>query len=476
MPISVGRRLLPVALVLIAMSVPCVAPAADEPQFEFGLFAGYGVFDRSLTGRPETLGKGTPLIGVRGAYLLNDSFNWFGDALFTGTDTIDPSIDVKEWTIRTGLELLLPRISQRSRFYLAGALGWSGYKYAFHPGSPPPALQPSGFHHYIASVGIGQRFLVGRSDVFHWELRAENSLNRGEGGPKDLTNYQALIGWSWGVPQRDSDGDGVVDHRDKCPNTPRGATVDMNGCPMDSDGDGVYDGIDQCPNTPKGWPVDTKGCPLDSDGDGVPDGTDKCPNTPKGATVDMNGCPMDSDGDHVYDGIDKCPDTPMGCSVNTWGCPTDSDGDGICDGLDKCPDTPKGVQVDASGCPVPPKPAPLFQPEQKSLVLEGVNFASDSAALTPASLAILDKVAESLEAWPDVKIRIDGHTDSTNTMKHNQLLSERRAKSVYDYLLSKGIDASRMTTMGFGETKPIADNRTIEGRAKNRRVELTRVQ
>jgi len=112
------------------------------------------------------------------------------------------------------------------------------------------------------------------------------------------------------VIPKDSDGDGVTDDLDQCPNTPQGTPVNSVGCPLDSDGDGVNDDLDQCPNTPKGAPVDKDGCPLDSDGDGVFDYLDQCPNTPKGAPVDKDGCPLDSDGDGVFDYLDKCPGTP----------------------------------------------------------------------------------------------------------------------------------------------------------------------
>lgn len=183
---------------------------------------------------------------------------------------------------------------------------------------------------------------------------------------------------------KDSDKDGVVDNKDKCPDTPFGATVDEFGCPMDSDQDGVPDGLDMCPNTPFGAIVDATGCPSDEDGDGVPDGLDKCPgtpygaqvnpddgcpldsdgdgvsdhedacpNTPKGAYVDANGCPFDSDMDGVYDGIDKCPNTPMSAPVNEFGCQrtkADSDGDGVPDDRDRCPGTPPGAIIDEFGC------------------------------------------------------------------------------------------------------------------------------
>ncbi len=150
----------------------------------------------------------------------------------------------------------------------------------------------------------------------------------------------------------DTDGDGVYDYMDECPDTPKGVAVNEKGCPFDTDGDGVYDYLDACPDTPKGVAVDEKGCPFDTDGDGVYDYLDACPDTPKGVAVDEKGCPFDTDGDGVYDYLDDCPDTPAGVRVDEKGCPFDTDGDGVYDYLDKCPDTPSGVKVDEKGCPL----------------------------------------------------------------------------------------------------------------------------
>ncbi|MFN3800517.1 thrombospondin type 3 repeat-containing protein, partial [Belliella pelovolcani] len=161
---------------------------------------------------------------------------------------------------------------------------------------------------------------------------------------------------------RDSDGDGVPDIIDLCPNTPPGEAVDRFGCSLDqydSDGDGVPNHLDQCPGTPAGEPVDENGCAdsqRDSDGDGVSDDMDLCPDTPAGEEVDENGCAdsqKDSDGDGVTDDLDLCPDTPAGEEVDENGCSAsqrDSDGDGVTDDLDLCPDTPEGEEVDENGC------------------------------------------------------------------------------------------------------------------------------
>jgi len=229
----------------------------------------------------------------------------------------------------------------------------------------------------------------------------------------------------------------------------------------DTDGDGVPDSADKCPGTPAGVKVDSSGCPLDSDGDGVPDYQDKCPNTPAGVKVDSSGCPLDSDGDGVPDYQDKCPNTPAGVKVDSSGCPLDSDGDGVPDYKDQCPGTPPGVKVNQLGCP-----------EREPIILKGVNFAFDSAELTPESHTILDGVAGILTKHPDLKVTIAGHTDSIGTAAYNKKLSQRRAESVMNYLISRGVNPANLTAVGFGEERPIASNDTAEGRAKNRRVEL----
>jgi len=312
----------------------------------------------------------------------------------------------------------------------------------------------------------------------------------------------------------DQDGDKVLDGIDQCPDTPAGATVDAKGCPAaaagpgDSDGDGVNDLLDKCPATPAGAKVDSDGCPIDSDHDGVWDGIDRCPDTPAGATVDANGCPSDSDGDKVFDGIDRCPDTVPGTPVDATGCPADSDKDGVPDSLDKCPNTPGGIQVDGNGCPIahdtdgdgvvdsqdrcpntppgsrvdqfgclllfePVTPAPPGAPPARpTLILQGVNFQTGRSVLTRESYAVLDQVAASLVANPQIRIEIAGYTDSTGGKMMNLRLSMGRAGAVQHYLARKGVSPLRMRARGFGASGYIAPNSTAEGRAKNRRVEL----
>ena len=259
----------------------------------------------------------------------------------------------------------------------------------------------------------------------------------------------------------DGDRDGVVDRLDQCPTTPAGRKVDAKGCELDGDGDGVVDGLDQCPTTPAGRKVNAQGCELDGDGDGVVDGLDQCPTTPAGRKVDAKGCELDGDGDGVVDGLDQCPTTPAGRKVDAKGCDTDSDGDGIADSMDRCPTTPKGDKVDNDGCTL-----------AANITLEGVNFDNDLDTLRPDSIAILDNMTAILKRYPQVKVEVGGHTDSRGDSEHNRDLSERRAKVVMNYFVAHGVAADRLSAKGYGEKQPVANNYLEAGRAKNRRVEL----
>jgi outer membrane protein OmpA-like peptidoglycan-associated protein len=282
------------------------------------------------------------------------------------------------------------------------------------------------------------------------------------------------ITFALGAKPRDTDGDGVGDSKDKCPETPIGAKVDDKGCPLDSDADKVFDGLDQCPETPQGCTVDTKGCPTDQDGDAVCDGLDQCADTPKGATVDAKGCPADDDGDSILNGLDKCAGTVKGCTVDSTGCPKDSDRDGVCDGVDTCPETPGGVQVSLDGCPIEVVERETEMLDTGMMRLQDVNFETGKADLKPESNATLDVVGQVLAKWPELKIEVGGHTDARGTEAKNQTLSEARAQSVLNYLTKNfpGLQPTQYSVKGYGESKPIAPNTSQLNMAKNRRVEF----
>ena len=257
-------------------------------------------------------------------------------------------------------------------------------------------------------------------------------------------------------PVTDADGDGTPDASDRCPRVAGPAS--LLGCP-DTDGDGITDADDACPN--EAGPASNNGCPVnDRDGDGVPDAEDACPDQP--GTLALNGCP-DTDGDGVTDASDRCPNE-AGTPANN-GCP-DTDGDTVVDPDDRCP-TEFGT-VANKGCP---------DIEEEDVVIledatQNINFETASANLTASSRTILDNVADIMRRYAAYSLAIGGHTDSIGSAESNQSLSERRARAVLDYLVSQGISAGRMTSQGFGETQPIADNRYAAGREENRRVTL----
>ena len=229
----------------------------------------------------------------------------------------------------------------------------------------------------------------------------------------------------------------------------------------DTDRDGVKNYKDDCRGSVAGAIVDERGCEMDSDGDGVVDRLDECPGTPQGAVVNERGCEMDSDGDGVANSRDRCPGTPAGAKVDQYGCELDGDGDGVVDSKDKCPGTAKGTVVDNSGC--------KLAAEYK---LENVNFEFDSARLTASSTATLNEAVKILKRHAGTKVEVAGHTDSQGSAEYNLGLSERRAQAVADYLIANGANASNISVKGYGESNPVADNGTKEGRAANRRVEL----
>jgi outer membrane protein OmpA-like peptidoglycan-associated protein len=248
--------------------------------------------------------------------------------------------------------------------------------------------------------------------------------------------------------------------------------------PTDKDGDGVSDADDSCPNDPEDLDAfkDADGCPeLDNDNDGVSDSADRCPMQAEDRDnfEDADGCPdADNDRDGVADIEDKCPNE-AGAAMD-GGCPSrDRDHDGIGDEIDQCLTEPEVVNgyLDMDGCP-DQKPSRVEITSEQIVIKQRINFATGKDVILPDSFPVLDDVAQAMKDYPKIKVEIGGHTDNVGDDNQNQKLSKNRADSVFEYLLSKGVAANRMVTIGYGETRPIDTNRTDEGRLNNRRVEF----
>lgn len=331
-----------------------------------------------------------------------------------------------------------------------------------------------------------------------------------------------------GVDKHDRDKDGVEDKKDACPDVP--GTVATQGCP-DQDADGVVDNQDECPTVAglkylagcpdadndsipdlkdrcpdKAGPARTQGC-SDQDGDGIADTEDKCP-TVAGLAA-LQGCP-DKDADGITDAEDKCPDVPGLKALQ--GCP-DKDGDGITDAEDQCPDVPgtvaqKGcpepkeltpvvpepiavvvpdLDTDADGvkdkeddCPKTPGPAtnrgcPVLELKQKEIIrraFANLEFDYNKATIRAVSLPSLKDLASLLKTNQELRLKLAGHTDNMGNAKANLDLSKRRTLAVADFLMKNGAQTGQITSEWYGDTKPVATNKTPAGRKKNRRVEM----
>ena len=261
---------------------------------------------------------------------------------------------------------------------------------------------------------------------------------------------------------------------------PRGVSIARRPEPGDRDGDGYRDPDDECPDDPEDFDgvEDAEGCPedQDTDGDGLPDSRDLCVIEPEDGDgyLDSDGCPeADNDVDGLLDDADRCandPEDPDGYE-DPDGCPDgDNDSDGLQDPADRCPNEPGPVSE--QGCPR------VYQDVQVTRtairITQTIHFEFNRAVIRPESFGILNTVATVLRDFPTITIEIGGHTDSRGNDAYNLRLSDERAASVRTYLLQQGTDTSRMTSRGYGETRPIESNRTSTGRAANRRVEFNR--
>jgi len=335
---------------------------------------------------------------------------------------------------------------------------------------------------YLKQVtGLGFNFWLTEKVGLNFQAALDNVL-----APKLSTTNEKRANYAhytFGVKFRfgakDTDGDGVKDKDDLCPETP--GKVELAGCP-DKDNDGIADKDDACPAV--AGKAEFKGCP-DTDGDGIIDSEDACPNV--AGKKELNGCP-DRDNDMVADKDDKCPD--VAGKKELAGCP-DRDGDGIADNDDACPDVKglaqfqgcpdtdgDGIADNVDKCPEVFGVASNFGcPEVKKVeIFRVVYFEINKSKVITKYTKDLDEVVAILNENKDVSISVDGYADETGTVAYNLKLSEKRADYVINYLVKQGIAKDRLVKKFFGKSNPAADNKTSAGRALNRRVEIKTVK
>jgi len=312
------------------------------------------------------------------------------------------------------------------------------------------------------SSGFGLEFFLNRDIVGDLGLRYHRLLNQkldtsgmGDDANDGIIELRFTFTYFWGG-FRDTDGDGIEDKLDLDKYQPEDfdGFKDDDGLPdFDNDEDGIPDELDKAPDKPedKDGFQDDDGIPdPDNDGDGIPDLKDRCP--------------FDTEDKDGFNDDDGCPEH-------------DNDGDGIPDSTDQCPNWPEDFNdyMDHDGCPdEKPEPPPIKEGEK--IVLKGVNFTPNSASLTLDSYATLNEAVKNLLEHEEIVVEIRGYTDNIGDFRQNEILSEKRAKAVMLYLLSKGIAPQRLTAVGFGERDPIAPNTTKQGRTLNRRIEFIRIK
>jgi OOP family OmpA-OmpF porin len=323
-----------------------------------------------------------------------------------------------------------------------------------------PSLGIGGGYTWVDDIGFGTANGIAGVKIWlaeNFALSLQSQYKYAFEDTYGITHFQHSAGLTFKFGGKDTDGDGIYDKDDECPETP--GLPEFNGCP-DSDGDGIEDRNDACPNTP--GLAEFNGCP-DTDGDGIADPQDACP-TVAGIAA-LNGCP-DADGDGITDADDQCPNE-AGPAANN-GCPyEDRDGDGVLDKDDQCPDVPGTVAN--NGCPE----VTVEIIEELNNYSKTILFDYDKATIRQESYSALQSIADIMKEYPNANFHIEGHTDSRGSDSYNLNLSNERAASVRTYLTTIGISGARLTSEGYGETRPVESNKTAAGRQANRRVEIS---
>lgn len=406
------------------------------PSWYLGLLGGYVAPDRVRDGE-----QGISLHGILGLVLddsLSLELNGFGQEMQRESDRR------KDYSYGVGLDLNLGTPAPGNPFFMiGGGMIHEELVTARRPGAAVTGYEDNSAY---ANAGLG----------YYMPFSFFGELWRLEGRYNVVFNDQALH------PEQIAAGQTVPDEQledarfnfgfllafgRKPPPPPPPPVVPPPPPPppVDADEDGVADELDQCPDTPRWVRADAAGCTPDSDNDGVDETRDCCPSTPAGTPVDGQGC--------VPPPPPPAPSAPPPDA--------DHDNDGVVDRLDQCPHTIDGYAVDANGCV-----------KIQDVVIKSVHFELDSDALTPEAYRLLNSVAASFKAQRGVTAEVAGYADSTGNSGYNMALSQRRAAVVRDFLIYSGVPSEQLVAAGYGESRPIGDNKTEEGRAKNRRVEF----
>ena len=305
--------------------------------------------------------------------------------------------------------------------------------------------------------GLGLTFWMSENVGLQLQSTYKHSFDDTRVANVDVPSHlQHFVGLSFKFGGKDTDGDGIYDKNDACPEV--AGLAAFNGCP-DTDADGIQDSADACPEV--AGIAELNGCP-DADGDGITDAKDACPEV--AGTKMMNGCP-DTDGDGVADKDDKCPSV-KGEKANA-GCPwADTDGDGVADKDDKCPSVAGTAKN--NGCPEVSQGAV----DKLNGYAKTILFNFGKSSFQEKAFPVLQAITAILKEYPTAKFSLEGHTDADGSEASNQKLSEDRAAAVKNYFIENGVDPSRLFSQGFGESKPMDSNKTKAGKANNLRVEV----
>ena len=440
----------------------------QNPKFAFGAALGYQI---------------SPVFGIRGQFVKAK--------LYSERTDQNKILTSKLWDGAMHLTININEIfaeynaKRFMNFYVFTGIGGTSFKSKLEDGTTGIILKehPDRQNYMFLPLGAGAAFRLSNTFSVNLEygdrtIFGGTKLDFVDAGKENNDHYSyASAGLQINFGVKDTDGDGVRDKDDLCPET--FGKYELAGCP-DKDNDGIADDDDACPDV--AGKAEFKGCP-DTDGDGIIDSQDACPNA--AGKPELNGCP-DMDNDGIADKDDKCPD--VAGIKELAGCP-DRDGDGITDKDDACPDVKglaqfngcpdtdgDGVADNVDKCPEVFGVASNFGCPEKIEYFKVVYFNFDKAVLVTDFIKDIDDVVAIMQKHTDLSLSVEGYADSQGPAAYNLKLSEKRADFIINYLAKKGVDKGRLVKAFFGEDKPAATNKTLDGRAKNRRVEIKSIK